>query len=162
MAEIFFGLGSNMGDRAENLKKAAELLKTYNIRALKKSSVYETAPVGYFRQRDFYNMCLLAEAEAKPADLLGVVKKIEAKMGRKKGVKHGPRIIDIDILFYNNIIIKEKELLIPHPEIEKRKFVLIPLNEIAGNFVHPELRLTVKELLEKCGDTGKANIIGAV
>ncbi len=162
MPEVFLGLGSNIGDRNANLKMALELLKKNNIRPVKKSSVYETGPVGFTGQEDFYNMCLLAEAGEGPADLLNIVKEIEAKMGRKKAIKYGPRIIDIDILFYDNIMIKEKELSVPHPEIAKRKFVLIPLNEIAGNFVHPELKLSVKELLDRCGDTGKVNIIGAV
>ncbi len=146
---VFFSIGSNLGNRKENLKKAIYHLKKDKIKIEKISSIYETEPVGYKKQPFFYNVCIKAFAKISPLNLLKIIKKIEKKIGRKKSKKWGPRIIDIDILFYNNIILKRKNLKIPHPEILKRKFVLKPLYEIDSKIIHPEFNLSVKDLLKK-------------
>lgn len=146
---VYLSLGTNLGNRKLNLKNALKYIKKNKIKIKKLSSIYKTEPVGYKNQPFFYNMCVKVCTELPPENLLKKIKKIEKKLGRKKGIKWGPRIIDIDILFYNNIILSKKNLKIPHPEIVKRKFVLKPLCEIAGKFIHPELHLSVEELLKK-------------
>lgn len=146
---IFLSLGSNIGNRKENLKKAIQFLKKNNIKIKKISSIYETEPIGYKNQPFFYNLCLVGKTDLKPEKLLKTLKKIEKEIGRKNGIKWGPRIIDIDILFYNNIIFKKRNLKIPHPEILKRKFVLVPLYELNKNYIHPEEKTTIKDLFKK-------------
>jgi dihydroneopterin aldolase / 2-amino-4-hydroxy-6-hydroxymethyldihydropteridine diphosphokinase len=148
MAKTYLCLGSNLGDRKQNIKKALGLLAERGIRVIKTSSMYETEPVGFKLQPLFYNICVETETNIEPDGLLGVLQEIEVKTGRKKAEKWGPRIIDIDILFYNNIIIYGADLVIPHPEIQNRKFVLAPMAEIAGSFVHPGYNLTIKEMLD--------------
>ncbi|HPD19020.1 MAG TPA: 2-amino-4-hydroxy-6-hydroxymethyldihydropteridine diphosphokinase [Candidatus Goldiibacteriota bacterium] len=144
---VYFSLGSNIGDKRKNLKNAIELLKKNNVKILKMSSIYETEPVCYKNQPYFYNACIKTKTTLKPLDLLCKIKKIEKQLGRVKTKKWGPRIIDIDILFYNNIIFKDRHLIIPHPEIVKRNFILIPLYEIEKNFIHPEKKLKIKDLI---------------
>jgi len=146
---IYLCLGSNLGDRKLNISRAVKELENSGLKILKRSPLYETEPVGIKAQPMFINMCLEAGTPLDPEALLNVIKQVETKIGREKGEKWGPRIIDIDILFYNNIIIHGENLTIPHPEIINRKFVLDPMNEIAPGFVHPEYNLTIKELLEK-------------
>ena len=146
---IYLSLGTNLGNRKSNLKKAIDYLQKNTIKIEKISSIYETEPVGYKNQPFFYNICIKANTKLTPERLLKVLKKIEKKIGRKKGKRWGPRIIDIDILFYNNIILSKKNLKIPHPEILRRKFVLKPLCEIDSKIIHPEFNLTVVELFKK-------------
>ena len=128
---VFIGLGTNLGNREQNLKKALIELKTF-IKIKHKSSVYETKPVGYKNQSDFLNMVIEGQTTLTPRRLLVSLKKVEKKLGRKKTFKNGPRIIDLDILFYEHTILKQRDLIIPHPEIQNRAFVLIPLAEIAA------------------------------
>ena len=149
MAIVYLSLGSNMGDRMANLKVALNLLENKGLKIVKKSGVFETEPVGMKEQHDFYNMCVEAELNMPAEALLTIINMTEFEMGRTKQEHWGPRIIDIDILFYSNIIIYSLELMVPHPEIEKRKFVLEPLSEIASGFKHPVNGLTIKELLNK-------------
>lgn len=145
---IYLSLGSNLGDREKNLETALSELENEGIVILKKSSIYETAPWGYEKQPEFLNMAMEGLTLLGPYDLLKLIKEIESKMGRKKTIKYGPRVIDIDIIFYNNIILKSKVLTIPHPLMHKREFVLKPLCEIVPDFIHPELKLSVKEMLD--------------
>lgn len=145
---IYLSLGSNLGDREKNLETALSELKNEGIVILKKSSIYETAPWGYEKQPEFLNMAMEGLTLLEPYDLLKLIKEIENKMGRKKTIKYGPRVIDIDIIFYNNIILKSEVLTIPHPLMHKREFVLKPLCEIASEFIHPELKISVKKLLD--------------
>lgn len=145
---IYLSLGSNLGDREKNLETALSELENEGIVILKKSSIYETAPWGYEKQPEFLNMAMEGLTLLGPYDLLKLIKEIESKMGRKKTIKYGPRVIDIDIIFYNNIILKSKVLTIPHPLMHKRDFVLKPLCEIASEFIHPELKISVKKLLD--------------
>lgn len=134
---VYLSLGSNLGDKKKNLLNANKQLKKHKIRILKKSPVYETEPVGKINQPDFYNQVIKIKTELSPDDLLETLLLIEKDMGRVRIEKWGPRIIDIDILLYNNSIIKKKHLKIPHPEMHKRNFVLVPLNAIEKKLIHP-------------------------
>jgi len=145
MTTIYLSLGSNIGNRKKNLEKALIELNKSNIKEIKISSFYETEPIGP-KQRNFYNIAGKFKTNLKPQELLKTVKQIEEKLGRIKTYHWGPRVIDIDILFYGKQIIKSKNLIIPHKEIINRAFVLVPMNEIAPNFVHPANRKTIKTL----------------
>ncbi|MDI1472334.1 2-amino-4-hydroxy-6-hydroxymethyldihydropteridine diphosphokinase [Thermodesulfovibrio sp. 1176] len=149
MNRVYLSIGSNIGNREENLKKAIEELKNYGLVISKISSIYNTSPWGFTEQEDFLNMALEVYTTLEPLELLKCIKKIEKNLGRTDTIKYGPRIIDIDIIFYNDLILKSKELIIPHPLMHERYFVLKPLSEIAPDFVHPEIGLTVQKLLEK-------------
>ncbi|MFP4465944.1 MAG: 2-amino-4-hydroxy-6-hydroxymethyldihydropteridine diphosphokinase [Candidatus Goldiibacteriota bacterium] len=149
MNKVYLGLGTNLGNKKENLKKCMDMLPESGVPVLKRSYVYRTQPVGDRQQPFFLNMCVLGETHLKPGELLRALKKTEEIMGRKKGPKWGPRIIDIDILFYNNIIFNSSGLVVPHPEIVRRRFVLEPLCDIASDYVHPQAGKTIKTLLEE-------------
>ncbi len=149
MHKIYLLLGSNLGDRQKNIDNAINELKACGIIISRKSSLYNTAPWGYTEQPEFLNQALECFTSLEPVELLEEIKKIEKKMGRIDIVRYGPRIIDIDIIFYDDLILKTDKLIIPHPLMHKRLFVLKPLNEIAPDFIHPELKLSVKNLLEK-------------
>lgn len=159
---VYFSIGTNIGNKRNNLKNAIKLLKKNHINILKISSVYKTEPVGNKNQPYFYNICVKAKTKLNPKNLLLKIKKIEKHLGRVKGNRWGPRIIDIDILFYNNIILMDKNLKIPHPEIEKRKFVLIPLYEIEKKIYHPIKNLTIKDLTNKNKLKEKVTKIGVL
>ncbi len=146
---IFLSLGSNLGNRKINLSKALRFIEEKDIRIKKVSSIYKTPPWGKKDQPEFLNQVIEAETEVSPKKLLNTCKEIEKKMGRKKGERWGPRIIDIDILFYGEKIIKEENLTIPHPLITERAFVLLPLYEIAPDFIHPVRKEKIKALLMK-------------
>jgi 2-amino-4-hydroxy-6-hydroxymethyldihydropteridine diphosphokinase len=145
---VFLSIGSNLSNRKKNMENALiEISKIVKI--LEVSSLYETEPIGEKEQPDFLNAVLEIDTELEPYQLINLLKGIESSLGRKKKEKWDPREIDIDILFYGNEIIETKNLKIPHPEIEKRKFVLVPLSEINSNFIHPKRNKTVEELLMK-------------
>lgn len=149
MNSIFLGLGSNLGDRKQNLLQAQALLNQTVIRA---SSFYDTEPVGFLDQPWFLNLVIEIESGLKPAKLLKRCMDVEKQMGRVRNIPKGPRLIDIDILFYGNMIVNEPDLIIPHPAIPERKFVLDPMNEIAQDFIHPVLQKTISQLLQECPD----------
>jgi 2-amino-4-hydroxy-6-hydroxymethyldihydropteridine diphosphokinase len=150
MATAYLGLGSNMGDRKQNLAQALGLLSTH-VMVEKVSPVYETEPVGYKDQPLFLNAVCLISTELKPGQLLHLARKIEAKLGRKPSFANAPRPIDIDILFYDEEVLSSRELTIPHPRLTERAFVLVPLAEIAPSLVHPGNGKTVKGLLADLG-----------
>ena len=143
---VYLGLGSNMGDRQQNLDRALELL-SQRLRMKNFSSIYETDPLGDSDQPRFLNMVCQAHTRLAPKDLLALTKGIESKLGRT-GKSGAPRPIDIDILFYGQEAIDTHELVIPHPRLTERAFVLVPLNEIAPDLVHPANEKEVKELLK--------------
>jgi 2-amino-4-hydroxy-6-hydroxymethyldihydropteridine diphosphokinase len=146
---IFLGLGSNIGDRGAYLKDAIKIL---GLPIVAESSVYESEPVDYLNQPWFLNQVLQVETTFHPLKLLAECQKVEEQLCRTREISKGPRTIDIDLLFYNDEILSTPELTIPHPAIPQRRFVLVPLNEVAPDFVHPQLNLTVRELLERCPD----------
>lgn len=149
MAIIYIGIGSNMGDRQAHCKDAIEKLKDKGIVIKKASSMYETKPWGLEEQSDFINMTVEAETGLSPEKLLKTLKEVEKEIGRKKTVRWGPRIIDLDILFYDDIVINIEHLQIPHPLLHKRDFVLFPLSEIAPDKVHPVLKKNIRQLKEE-------------
>ncbi len=148
----FLSLGSNLGDRKKNLALALSLLEEEEVGIIKASSLYETQPVGIPSESWFYNMVVEVLAEAEPKDFLTLIKGIEKKMGRKPKTSKSNRIIDIDILLAEEKVIRTKELEIPHPRMEERNFVLIPLLEISPDQVHPTLGESIRDLYKKSKD----------
>lgn len=151
MNEVFFALGSNVGDKLQNLQRAYELIETDIGKILKKSSVYESEPWGFESANQFVNTVIKIATQFSPDLLLKELKKIEQTLGRKKRLSENyeDRIIDIDILFYNRIIYQTNELKIPHPEFAKRLFVLIPMNEIEKNYIDPVSNKKILEILNE-------------
>ena len=146
---VFLSLGSNIGNRRANIQEAIQLLSQEpQIDVRKCSSFYETRPVGIEKQPWFVNCAVEVETDIKPKDLLKIIKDIELLIGRKNLFIGGPRKIDIDIIFFKDIVLNEQVLKIPHSQAHKRAFVLAPLAEIAVNFVHPVLGKSVKHLLD--------------
>ena len=142
---IYLALGTNLGDRIANLRAAIEALSP-EINVIAESKVYETPPWGYENQPAFLNMAVKGETALEPESLLKRLKQLEVQLGREQSFHWGPRLIDIDILFYDNLILKSESLIIPHPRLHERAFVLVPLTDIAPDFIHPVLKKTIKEL----------------
>jgi 2-amino-4-hydroxy-6-hydroxymethyldihydropteridine diphosphokinase len=154
MSRIFVGLGSNLGDRARYLRRALSALAQLHQTTIKScSSVYETEPVGLKGQPKFLNMVVELDSMLRPDELLHELKDIEQRVGRTVHDHWGPREIDLDILYYGGEMLNETALQVPHPEISNRRFVLVPLKEIAAEFQDPLRHLTVEELLQQCSDT---------
>jgi len=157
MEKCFLSIGSNLGDRKKNLESVAELLGKKGIKVIKSSRIYQTEPVGFKDQEWFFNQVLEIETELEPHKLLAICQDIEKEIGRVKTFRWGPRVIDIDILLCGDLKINDDSLTIPHPRIFERKFVLLPLVEIAPDFEivtgTGAVKKTIKELLNACGDT---------
>lgn len=152
MNKAYLLLGSNRNDPEKMLSRAEAAIRTDLGNVIRASSRYKTAAWGNTEQPDFINQILQIDTRLTPQKLMEGILTIEKKMGRVRTVKNAPRIIDIDILFYNNDVVEEKELFIPHPSIQDRRFVLVPMNELEPDLIHPRLRKTVKELLMTCPD----------
>jgi len=142
----YLSLGSNLGDRLAYFNQAKNLLKPA-VHNVFESSIYETDPWGYLDQPQFLNQVIQVTTSLSPHELLIVIKEIEKKLGREKVILYGPRIIDLDILFFDDKVICLPDLIIPHPAMAERAFILVPLAEIAPDFSHPVLKITVSEML---------------
>lgn len=153
MNKVYLLIGGNVGDRLGNLQLAVAALHRSCGRVTGQSAVYETAAWGKTDQQAFLNQALLLETDLTAPALLECVLEAEAMLGRVRKERYGPRIIDIDILFYNNDIVRTPALTIPHPEIQNRRFALVPLQEIAPGLMHPVLKKDIDQLLEECPDT---------
>ncbi|MCB8943111.1 MAG: 2-amino-4-hydroxy-6-hydroxymethyldihydropteridine diphosphokinase [Ardenticatenaceae bacterium] len=150
--QLFLSLGTNIGQRHVNLRRAVHALADLmTITAI--SPIYQTAPWGLEAQPDFLNICLAASTPLEPVPLLQAIKTVENQLGRQPTVRWGPRLIDIDILFYNSQILTTDQLTIPHPHLTERAFVLAPLADIAPQFVHPQNGRTIHQLLAHIDQT---------
>jgi 2-amino-4-hydroxy-6-hydroxymethyldihydropteridine diphosphokinase len=155
MTRAYIGTGTNLGQRLKNLDRASELLmEIEGVELLRKSHVYETEPWGYTEQPSFLNQALEIDSTISPLALLHRLKAIEAEMGRQPTFHLGPRLIDMDILLYNELVLQSDELTVPHPHMHERAFVLVPLAELAPEAYHPLLHRTASELLQDVDTSG--------
>ena len=153
MPTIYLSLGTNLGQRQHNLLRTiAGLEEEMVITAV--SPIYQTPPWGFTDQPDFLNLCLAATTSLTPDDLLHFIKKLEKRLGREQAVRWGPRLIDIDILFYDDLVSRSEELTIPHPQVARRAFVLVPLADIAPDLVHPQTGQTVRQMVTAVDTSG--------
>lgn len=152
MNSAYLLIGGNLGNRIENLTKAISAIEKDIGKIIKVSTIYQTASWGITDQPDFLNQVLLVTTKFSAAETMQIILSVENKMGRIRTLKNASRIIDIDILFFNDEIINSRLLTIPHPEIQNRKFVLIPLNEIAPQLLHPVFKQSIQNLLSTSKD----------
>jgi dihydroneopterin aldolase/2-amino-4-hydroxy-6-hydroxymethyldihydropteridine diphosphokinase len=155
----YLGLGSNLGEREKFLTRAVrELQRIEGCKVIWASSLYETEPYGKLDQPSFLNGVLQVETTLEPPLLFAEAKRIEAAIGRSASEHWGPREIDIDILLYDGVVFEDEHLKVPHPDLERRKFVLVPLREIASDLVHPVSGLTVEEMAARCREGGQVRM----
>lgn len=161
MNDLILLIGTNIGDRSRNIELAVKKLNDFFGNPTKISGVYETEPWGFDSDMPFFNMAVVYKTDMLPIDILHVCKSIEISMGRKKSLNSGyeNRVIDIDIVLYGNVVVKDDYLCIPHKQLTQRRFVLEPLSEIIPDYVHPVLNLSVRQLLNDCADTLKVERI---
>lgn len=151
--EIFIALGSNLGDRLSNLQDAIQRMPPV-VRPLECSPIYETPPWGFMDQPLFLNQVIRASTVLNPFDLLAYLKQIEIQLGRQTTFRNGPRLIDLDIMFYDDLILETETLTVPHPRLAERGFVLVPLKDLAPHLRHPITGLTVLEMLSEVDTSG--------
>ncbi len=159
MSTTFLLLGTNLGDKEGNLRNAVKLLKKLG-KVKKQSAIYETEPWGFQDERNFFNMALCLETMLSPFELITEILKIEISIGRRRQIKQWvAREIDIDIIFFDNLIINKEHLIIPHPQIQNRKFVLVPMKEIAAELIHPVFGKSISDLLKECPDESEVELL---
>ncbi len=159
MERVYLATGTNIGDKSAHLDKALELIEVYVGDLVQVSGVYRTAAWGIEDQPEFLNQAMAVDCNLEPETLLLAVMEIERQMGRERRIRWGERLIDIDILFYGNLVSQSQRLTIPHPFIQERNFVLQPLLEIAPDFCHPVLQKSIRELAAACPDPLKVERI---
>jgi 2-amino-4-hydroxy-6-hydroxymethyldihydropteridine diphosphokinase len=152
MNKVYLLIGGNMGDRMANLAKAIQLIEKEIGKLVEMSSIYETAAWGFSTQPDFLNQALMLQTQLDATTTMQKLLDIESSMGRIRSISMGPRIIDLDIIYFNNEIISSQLITIPHPKLASRRFVLMPLVEIAPDYIHPVLNRSNKALLHTCSD----------
>ena len=163
MSLAYISFGSNLGNRLKNIKRGLQLVsRNRSITITKKSSLYETEPVGYENQGWFLNGVIEIETFVLPHKLLSLIKKVERIMGRKRRIRWGPREIDLDILLYNQRCVDTPGLIIPHPRMHERAFVLVPLVEIAPRVIHPIFKKNARQLLAKLADSKGVKYFGGL
>ena len=162
MPTVYLSAGSNIGDRVANLRAASNALPPAGVRVKQISAIYETEPVDYLDQAWFMNCVVEADTELPAPALLESLRAIETQMGRKKDFPKGPRLIDLDILLYGSETIDTPDLEVPHPRMLQRRFVLVPLSEIAPDFKHPAWNATVAQLLSQTPDKSQVRRAGSV
>ena len=155
MKRAYLSLGSNVGDRVSHIRKACELLPAAGVEVRRVSSLYRTEPVDFSPQRWFINCVAEAETDLMPLRLLKALQSVERQLGRRPGIPKGPRPIDIDILLYENVVVRSPALTIPHERLAERRFVLVPLGELAARLRHPVTQRTVLEMLHETPDTSQ-------
>lgn len=154
MHKVYLGIGGNIGNKHNNFEKVLKIIEKELGTIIKKSSIYETPPWGFETKDNFWNQIILIDTTLSPQELLHSIQNIEKQFCRKrKDIGYNSREMDIDILYFDDIFIDTETLIIPHPKMELRKFVLVPLNEIAPDLKHPLLRFTSFEMLENCKDS---------
>ena len=156
---VYLSLGSNLGRREDNLRRAIGLLRRY-VRPQRASSVYETAPWGFTQQPEFLNCVLEVTTHLVPHMILSSVKSLESEMGRYPGARYGPRLIDVDILFFGDQTLEYPDLQIPHPRLHQRAFVLVPLADLAPGLSHPTMMLTVAQLADEVPGKEGVKLLG--
>jgi 2-amino-4-hydroxy-6-hydroxymethyldihydropteridine diphosphokinase len=152
---VYFGLGANTGDLRANLRLAIAEIERHIGKVVRKSSLYQTQPWGVAEQPPFLNQVVMVNTTKSPRDILEALTRIERLLGRERKEKWGPRVIDIDILFYGKRVVRDKGLEIPHPEIQNRAFVLVPLMELDPELEHPLLKKPIDELYMHCADASE-------
>lgn len=152
MSQLILITGGNIGEREKKLAEASKRISQRIGKVVRSSALYETAAWGNTQQADFLNQVLVVKTSKEPEEIMTLVLKIEKEMGRVRTEKNAPRVIDIDILFYDKKVCASKHLIIPHPQIQNRRFVLSPLNELIPQFKHPVLKKSVHQLLLSCKD----------
>jgi len=157
--QICLHLGSNMGDRVAHLRTAIRKISEEVGKISRQSAIYQTEAWGETEQPDFLNQSILARTTLTPNTVLTTILKIEEDMGRIREKKWGPRLIDIDLLFYETVVLETPTLTLPHPQIPFRNFVLIPTMEIFGDFIHPVFNLSIEELYLRCRDEGEVYLM---
>jgi 2-amino-4-hydroxy-6-hydroxymethyldihydropteridine diphosphokinase len=153
MNQVYLLIGGNIGDRNANLAAALSLIGKYLGHVINTSSIYETEAWGFTEQPNFFNQAIYIQTNFNADVLMSEILNLEKTMGRERSIPMGPRIIDIDIIYFNDEIINKQSLIIPHPKMSERRFVLLPLAEIAPDYLHPVLNKSNTILLKECGDS---------
>jgi len=160
MNTVFLITGGNIGDKQKNLETASALINERVGGIIKSSKIYETEAWGITEQPAFYNQVHMIKSDFSAEEILDKILDIEEEMGRKRTIKNAARIIDIDILFFNEEIVNEQNLVIPHPQISNRRFVLLPLNELVPEMIHPVFKKSIAQLLLQTNDQLKVTAVG--